>query len=201
MSKALKTYVQLVADVAVARAQDLADKFSRAMHLGVSTDPQDPTYAALLTGFSFMNYTLATGVWSNLSDQRLRVDLMRHTRDALAMRLASELSTTHERRATAAVAAAIATDDLPAYFRAYLNRTEQLERVGQDADARTAALFCLETLQRELSLPDAVLDRGMPSFFDSFAPFDQVEEIAGEVNAALAERRRRSFWSRMFGRS
>jgi len=190
-SAALKQLCDLVSDVAIANATALREHFrdllgSHSLHL-------DPEH--ILKTFSFMNWTFAQGVWSNLENTQLRRDLQIELKDSLITKLARELRNSDNVEDIAAKAVFL-TEDFNAYVIGYTHRMQE----GGCADSGTARLFALEHIQEKYQIGDNVMDDIVPVLWSDEKCNSEVESVAMQVNNADAEMKPKGFLRRLLGR-
>lgn len=189
MSSSLTKFCDLVSDVAMSNASKVRDQF---MSL-VGSQSQNVDSAHVLMILSFMNWTFAQGVWSELSNTRLRRDLQVQLKDALIIRLARELTGGSSVQDTAAKAVSL-TDQFNDYLRQYNARMQSLG----EADSRTATLFAFERIQEELRVEDSVMNRVVPHLISDKGLSAEVEAVALEITKAVAQQKK-GFFSKLFG--
>lgn len=187
MSNALNKLCDVVAEVAMANAVAVRDKFSQLMP-GIN----DTDRANVLTTLVFMNWTFASGVWSTLSNTRMRRDLQVELKEALIHRLARALSETSLPADVAASSVELA-DGFKAYVQAYNSKTQAVAY----ADSGIAALFALERIKEACGLSDAAFNTIVPNLIPAEGLAAEVESVAGEVNK-VASQERGGFLSRIF---
>ena len=185
----LTKFCDLVSDVAMSNASNVRDQF---MSL-IGRESQNVDSAHVLMIFSFMNWTFAQGVWSGLSNTRLRRDLQVQLKDALISRLASEL-TRGSSLQDAAARAVLLTDQFNDYLRQHNDR---MQSIGE-ADSRTATLFAFERIQEKLGVEDSVMNRVVPQLISDKGLSAEVEAVAIEVTKAVAQQKK-GFFGKLFG--
>lgn len=183
---ALESFCDTVSDVAVSEAKTLRERF-----VGLVGD-MDADPAHVFTVFAFMNWTFAAGIWSNISNRRLRRDLMSGLKDALVMKLACELADGTPARAAKAVQL---TDAFNHYQRDY--KAQMLSQ--READSRTATLFALKRIQEKCGIDDSIMDGVVPRLVTAEGLAAELESVAAKVNEAMAEEKRKGFFGRLFG--
>ncbi len=189
MSSSLTQLCELVSDVAMANAAKVREQFVQL----VQDESSDVDPGSVLTLLAFMNWTFAQGVWSNISNGRLRRDLQVQSKDALILRLARALTESSSAPDIAARAVAL-TDEFNAYLRQYTSKMQAIA----DADSRTATLFAFEQIQAKCGVSDGVMNRVVPKLVSDKGLSAEVESVAQEVNKAAAAKRG-GFFSKLFG--
>ncbi|MDZ7619645.1 MAG: hypothetical protein U1E05_21815 [Patescibacteria group bacterium] len=190
-SAALEELCDLVSDVSVKNAIGLQQRLAKL------TQPYriqlDVEY--VLETFSFMNWTFAQGVWSNLRNAKLRQDLQIGLKKSLILNLAQQVSGTTSLEATAAKAVFL-TEDFNSYLRAY---TQQMQSMGRAADSGTARLFALEQIQAEQRIPDHLMNDVVPELWSDDEVNSEVEAVAIQVNNMADAMKPKGFLRRLFG--
>lgn len=178
------------------------NSFCEELFLQIVKETADKTVSdkkidAVFKIFSFLNWTYANGVWSNLSNTTLRRDLMQQSMKSIVLRTAYELTEDKSNKEVAFLAS-----ELDQEFRelvlAYNERIKELSRQGFEPDANATMLCCLEWIQEDLDLNDDVMNVIVPQFEDRVGNVTRIEEVAMQVHRA-ASQRKRGFFSKLFG--
>ncbi len=189
-SASLQQLCDLVSDVGISNATALRERFCHL--LGPHPLQPDPEY--ILKTFSFMNWTFAQGVWSNLQNTQLRRDLQIELKDFLITKLARQLCASDNVEQIAAKAVFL-TEDFNAYVIRYKHRLQEVAY----ADARTARLFALEQIQEKNQIEDDIMNDIVPALWSDERSNSEVESVAMQVNNAAAEMKPKGFLHRLFG--
>lgn len=147
--------------------------------------------------FSFLNWTYANGVWSNLSNATLRRDLMEQSMKSIVLRTAYELAEDKSNEGVAYFASEL-DQEFRQFALVYNERIKELAREELEPDANTATLCGLEWIQEHLDLNDDQMNVIVPQFNNRTGDVARIEEIAKQVNQA-ASQRKKGFFSRLFG--
>ena len=197
MSTALRDLCELVAEVAVAKADEMARAFRHQLGEKAQVDLTQEQLRTVVMGFAFTNWAVANGIWSNLTNTRLRRDLMATSRNAVVLRVARALHDSDDARDTACLAASIDLDRFRPFAQAYVERARELQSSGIPFDMRVALLFGLEWVQSDLGIADSAMDLAMPALLAEIGDCaEYVESIALETNRAAEARSRRGLLSR-----
>ncbi|MCK4517905.1 hypothetical protein KAT92_03955 [Candidatus Babeliales bacterium] len=191
MLSSLTQLCDLVSDVAITNAQELQIRFADV----VDNHPVDVDPEYILKIFSFMNWTFAQGVWSNLKNTRLRRDLQIKLKDCIITKLAKQLAGSDSMEGIAA-RAVFMTDEFNSYVAQYMLHTQS---VGY-ADSGTARLFALERIQEQLKINDYTMNDIVPILWSDEKLNSEVESVAIQVNNAALEQNEKGFFRRLFGR-
>jgi hypothetical protein len=178
----------MVAELAMSDALAVCDKF---FQLVPSVSEKNRT--KVLATFVFMNWTFASGVWSNLPNRKMRRDLQIELKNGVLLKLARTLSGSSVPADVAARAVAL-TEAFNAYVEVY---NSKIRSIG-DADSRIATLFALEQIQTICNLTDDALSAVVPQLVTEEGLAANVESLASEVNN-VAPPRRDGFFGRLFG--
>lgn len=193
MNSSLQEFGNIIADQCVFIAHkyinDLIDCIDDIIKLRLT----DNENREILLAFTFMNYCIASGVWSNIKNTKLRRDLMTVTKDALIIKLATELNHNNQsKNITADIAAdsvKIYFDQFQPYMKFHLERLKNLHNTFIDFDANFDAnstmLVALEWIQSRLNLDGSSMNLIIPAFMPQTEKLDEIEKIAETVNKAL----------------
>lgn len=172
------------------RLEDLLARFPDALHGSAA-------HEAIFVAFACTNWNFANGVWSNLENQNLRRDLMGRSKDLLVLALAEALSPAGNNRDKAALAVHIEFDLFQPFVKDYLAKAAIL--VGEGPDARFALQFALGWIQKQTKVRESAMTEVIKSFLAEADDFNEIEELASQVNRAAEARKSKSLWSRLFG--
>jgi hypothetical protein len=188
MSSSLIKLCEFVSDVVMAEATKLQEQFVQL----VQDESSDVDPGTILMLLAFMNWTFVQGVWSNISNNRLRRDLQIQLKEELNLRLAFALTESSSATDTAAKAVAIQNEFI-VYLRKYTSRMQSIT----NADSRMAKLFAFEQIQAKCGLSDEVMNRVGLELVSDKGISSEVELVALEVNKAAAAKRG-GFLSKLF---
>jgi len=164
---------ELVADVAMTDAKRHRDKL---MDLGrAHSIPFSAEH--ILKILMFMNWTFAQGVWSNLRNKELRVDLQVELKGFIIIKLAQALCGS-EGPDKFIASTVLLTDEFNSYV---LNYTIAMKKRGH-ADAGTARLFALERIQKDYAIDDMLMNLIVPLLFPHDNSNSEVESVSLQVN-------------------
>lgn len=189
-SASLEEFCDLVSDVGIKNAAALQKTLTEiATRYSFDLDPE-----YILKTFSFMNWTFAQGVWSNVQNAELRRDLQIALKGSLIIKLARQLSPSSSADATAAKAVFL-TEEFNSFLLAY---TEQMQAVAC-ADAGTARVFALTLIQEEYGIADHVMNEIVPALWSDENASSEVESVAMQVNNVTQTSKPKGFLRRLFG--
>jgi len=198
MTSSLSELCNLIANHGIEHAKNLSSIFQNIAQEKVGEKIGSKESKIIFKVFSFLNWAYANGVWSNLSNTKLRRDLMSESMKSIVLRTAYELSENKQNENVAMFAV-----DLDQEFRDfamnYNDRLKELGRSGHEPDANTALLYGLEGIQEKIGLDDSDMELIVPAFLEQSGDFAEIESIANQVNLSSAERKNKGFFSRLFG--
>lgn len=198
MPDTLHELCQLVAGLAVAKAEEVANVFQRQLREEAEVQLTDDQLRTVVTGFAFTNWAFANGVWSNLTNTRLRRDLLGTSKNALILATARALCKSDEPSDIAHLATNLDFDPFQPFAQACIERGKELNRSGRPFDANAVLLFGLEWIQTHLGISDAVMGVIVPGFMAEVGDFaEEVERVASQVNRAAGARRKRGLLARL----
>ncbi len=198
MTASLQDLCNLIADHGINNAKSLKTIFESISKENAGKELGAKESNTIFQIFSFLNWAYANGVWSNLSNTKLRRDLMSQSEKSIVLRTAYEISKNKEDKYVAMLAV-----DLDQEFRifamGYNDRLKELGRNGHEPDANTALFYGLEWIQDKIGLNDSEMELIVPVFLEQAGDFAEIENIANQVNLASTERKKKGFFSGLFG--
>ena len=174
----LKEFCELMSDVSVANATKLSQTFRNL----VSSHSLNLDSEYILKIFTFMNFTIATGVWSHIPHKRLRRDLIGQFHTSITLRLSKIFCNTNEAVDIATKAVFIRED-----FNAYLGKNNQRLKENDYADANTDRLFALEYIQEKYQIKDDVMNDIVPVLLSDQKFNTEIESVAIQMNNVAKE--------------
>jgi len=148
----------------------------------------------LLKTFCFMNWTIVTGLWSNIEYAKLRRDLQAVLKDKFILKLAYKIPGPDSPKAIAARAVFL-TEDFQSYLRAFIHETKELGF----ADDGTSRLFALERIQEQFDIDDHVMNDVVPNILSDEKLITEVGDGAMQLNKAYEEQEKKGFFRKLFG--
>jgi hypothetical protein len=195
MPAPLDELCELLARVGISNATKLQQRFERSLTDGGGSELAPESRNTLFLAFLFMNWAIANGAWSNLTNPRLRQDLMATSVRVFSHQSAYLLSLSPLQADVAYLATTI-DEQLRTFARNYTRRAGEMEAEGIPTEARSALLYALEFIQSTLDLPDAVMSSIVPRFLQESEDFAEVESVAFQTNRAAMQRSKLGFWAR-----
>ncbi len=186
---------QLIAQVGTAKAIEFSDVLQSILEevpIELCIVSRADVRRKLVTGFACMNWVLATGVWSNLKNAKLRQDLMIESKTKMVLVTAQLLNRDGAPEDVAAAAVKLEFDEFQPFMRECINRFGELERQGKTPDADSVLLIALGWILNNLGLSRKSIDKVMFTFLIRVDDFASIEEIAQQVNRAASKDRRRA---------
>jgi len=144
----------------------------------------------ILIGFTFMNWGIANGVWSNLKNTNLRRDLMRDSQRALVLKIARKIKEGEHPAAIAFLAVQI-DEEFQRFVRIYIERIKELDRQGYSPDAGAVMLISLEWIQKNMGLKDSDMDKIIPTFIEQSKDLDEMISVAMQLIHANEMRKKK----------
>lgn len=197
MISSLSELCNLIANQGIEHAKNLSSIFQNIAQEKVGRKIDSKESIIIFKAFSFLNWAYSNGIWSNLSNTKLRRDLMSESMKSIVLRTAYELSENKQNESVAMFAV-----DLDQEFRDfamdYNNRLKELGRSEHEPDANSVLFYGLEGIQKKIGLDDSDMELIVPAFLEQSGDFAEIESIANQVNLASAERKKKGFFSRLF---
>jgi hypothetical protein len=197
MNSSLLELCKLIADQGVKSAHQHKELFLEVVKETTGQTIPQKQVDTIFKIFSFLNWTYANGVWSNLTNTTLRRDLMGQSMKSIVLRTAYDLGEDKSNESVAFFAS-----DMDQEFRqfalVYNKRIKELAIEGHEPDANTATLCGLKWIQEHLDLNDDQMKVIVLQFNNRAGDIARIEEIAKQVNSAVTQRKR-GFFSRLFG--
>jgi hypothetical protein len=197
MESSLVKFCDLIADEGAKYAHQHKQLFLEIMEETTGRSISKKEADLIFMIFSFLNWTYANGVWSNLSNTTLRRDLMGQTMTSIVARTALDLAKDKSVDGVASLAAGL--DELfKKLTAACFDRVKELSRQGLESDANAATLYGLEWIQKTLYINEEHMSVIVPQFINRVGNVAKIEETAKQVNQAALESKK-GFFSRVFG--
>lgn len=124
---------------------------------------------------------------------------MTRSKDSLVLALAETLSPGKGPRDKAALAVHIDIDLFQPFVREYLAKAKTLDGSLDGPDASFALQFALGWIQKQSKIQESAMSEIIHSFIREAGNFNEVEEIASQVNRAAQLKKSKGLWSRLFG--
>lgn len=188
MLKPIDQLCELVATVGVRNANKIALRFGQALFENTNIAIDDKTHETIVAGFSFMNWAMANGIWSCLKTASVRRDLLTVSKDKFVLKLAMALRPNEDVHGIAYLAANI-EESAKQYYQAYIRG---IADKGNDADldANDTLFFTFEWIQKNVNIPDTLMNAIVPTVILECSNFSEIEDIACQVLRAQERRER-----------
>jgi hypothetical protein len=180
MSNALKQYCNGVAKVAIYDAIELTKSLGTCRTNLGGAQFSETEGDEIFTAFSFMNLMVSIGVWSNLTDERIRIDLNTMTKNDVIVGMSHFLN-----RGKASESAIVATfakiqiDLLPAFGTFWKRQFYALVKEGNEPDSRLTLIATMDWINRDVPV---VGSKAITDFVPgALALIQKVENIASEM--------------------
>src|SRR4030067_1589243 len=194
---ALEDFCNLVTDVGLASAEKLRDRFENYLLMDSRITINQTSREKLFLGFIFMNWAIANGTWSNLTNTKLRRDLMSTSKRTFSLKTALKLANSQDPSINAALAVNI-EEQLYTFIRGFIQNGNKFGEGNISPAANTALFYALEWIQVGLGIDDAIMNRIVPQFLLDSKDFAEIEEIAAQVIRAELIRKKTGFLARLF---
>jgi hypothetical protein len=180
MSNALKQYCNEVAKVAIYDAIELTKSLGACRTNLGGAQFSETEVDEIFTAFSFMNLMISIGVWSNLTDERIRIDLNAATKNDVIVGMSHFLNRGKaSESAVAATFAKLQIDQLPAFGTFWKRHFYALVKDGNEPDSRLTLIATMDWINRE---GPAIGSKAITDFVPgALALIQKVENIAGEM--------------------
>lgn len=197
MTPSLQEFGDLIAGKGLQTAIKLKDELSISIRDNHNVHPDNER--DIIMTFAFMNLFVASGVWSNIDNKKLRRDLMEITKKALIIRLAQFFGKGSDNKTVAFESMNIDFDLFRPYAAFHLKRLNELNKSGVTPDAKSALLIALEWLQSKMNWTNSIMNKVIPLFTQKTELLNDFETLASQLNKAAEARKKKSFLSRLFG--
>lgn len=192
-----ENYCFVIADIGVNNAIKASKTFLCLLEQNNITI-DDPS--KVIIGFTFMNWGIANGVWSNLKNATLRRDLMRTSQRAFVLAAAKIIREGEPPEDIAFLAVQI-----DAYFQGfirpfYIERVREIERQGYSSGANAILLVSLEWILENTNLKNSDMDKIIHTFTDQSEDFDEITSVALQLIEADKTRKNKGILRRFFGK-
>jgi hypothetical protein len=180
MTDALREYCDSVAEQGAEHAHRNTMLFLECVREVDRTPTSRAQAVSVFRTFSFVNWAYINGVWSTMSNARLRRGLMSQSLDSIARRTALELCNDRtpedlEKQYTKV------HHDLQSFARHCTWTVERLTSQGAEPNANVVTLVALEQLQAILQLADSEMETVVPTFTRRVGDVARIEGVAKQI--------------------